>query len=117
MNWLEERLSVEYACLVANALAQVLEALLHIGRVVVGLVGVLRSGREELLVGCLEGVDAHLELDVVMRQLSLLGDSASLLLDPLLTAGCEGRDLRGDMIGEGAELGEVNGEGCCAGIG
>jgi hypothetical protein len=61
--------------------------------------------------GGLEGVDAHLELDVVMRQFSLLGNSASLLLDPLLTAGCEGRDLRGDLVGEGAELGEVHGEG------
>lgn len=103
--------------LVANALAQVLEALLHIGRVVVGLVGVLRSGREQLLVGGLEGVDAHLELNIVVRQLSLLGDAACLLLDPLLTAGCEGRDLRGDLVGEGAELCEVHVEGCSAGVG
>lgn len=120
MDWREERLSVEYACLVTNALAQVLEALLHIGRVVVGLVGVLRSGREQLLVGGLEGIDAHLELEVVVRQLSLLGDTARLLLDPLLAAGCEGCDLRGDLVGECAELGEVHVEArerWCAGVG
>jgi hypothetical protein len=104
--------------LIANTLAQVLEALLHIRRVVVGLVGVLRSGREQLLVGSLEGVDAHFELEVVVRQLSLLGDAAGLLFDPLLTAGCEGRDLRGDLVGEGAELVHVEGwKRCCAGIG
>ena len=120
MDWIEERLAVEYACLVANALAQVLEALLHIRRVVVGLVGVLRSGREQLLVGSLEGIDAHLELEVVVRQLSLLGDTARLLLDPLLAAGCEGCDLLGDLVGECAELGEVHVEArerWCAGVG
>lgn len=68
--------------------------------------------------GSLEGVNAHLELEVVVRQLSLLGDSASLLLDPLLTAGREGRDLRGDLVGEGAELVHVERwERCCAGVG
>lgn len=59
--------------------------------------------------GDLKGVDAHFELEVVMRQLGLLDDRAGLLLDPLLTAGRERRDLRSDLVGEGAELVHVHG--------
>lgn len=104
---MEPRRSIVY--LIANALAQVLKALLDVRRVVVSLIGVLGSRGEQLLVGGLEGVDAHLELEVVVGQLGLLADAAGLLLDPLLTAGGEGRDLRGDLVGEGAELVHVEG--------
>lgn len=90
--------------LIANALAQVLEAFLDVRRVIVGLVGILRSRSKQLLVGDLERVDAHLELDIVVRQLSLLGHAAGLLLDPLLTASRERRDLASNLIGESAEL-------------
>lgn len=92
------------AYLVTDAFAEILEALSDVRRIVVRLVGILARRSQDLLVSNLQGINANLQLHVVVRQLRLLACIARLLLEPLLAAGREGRDAAGDGVGEGAKL-------------
>lgn len=78
--------------LLGDVLGQIGKGLADVGRVVVCFVGVLRCDGQQLLVNELQGIDALLELDVVWGQLRLVFDLAKLLLDILLSAGCEGSE-------------------------
>lgn len=73
--------------LLRDGAAQVVERLADVGRVVVGLVGVLRRDLQHRRVHLLQRVDTLLQLNVVGRQLRLVLDLADLLLDVLLRPG------------------------------
>lgn len=78
--------------LVADALSKVTEAFANVGRVIVGLVGVLARRGQEFLVRRLERFDTSLKLNVIMRQFRLLRDGTRLFSEPLRVARREGRD-------------------------
>ena len=90
--------------LVANALSKVAEAFAHIGRIVVGLVGILARRGQEFLVRRLERLDAGFKLDVVMRQLRLLRDATRLFSEPLRVARGKRRYGGRHLVGECTEF-------------